>query len=269
MKSKLPQDPIALFSSYMGMVDVPRLEKDAGDDPSLAGKTLGLVNGSAWIQLWSYYFGRKHLPGVKLVNIGNEAIQLNFMKAHRDGKSCPPESNVRLFADYARQLVDLAQVDAVMVTCSTMNRSLAAVKAAVPEVPVVQIDEPMMEKAVEDGGTILVVATHGPTVASTTALLKETAVRMGRREPNFRGATVEEAFHLLGTGDLRGHNRLIAEAIAAERARGPVDRVVLAQLSMGVFVMEHPDCEKEIDIPVLCSGDEGFKHMRRILSALH
>ncbi|NJN28952.1 MAG: hypothetical protein HC819_24825, partial [Cyclobacteriaceae bacterium] len=116
MKSKLPQDPIALFSSYMGMVDVPRLEKDAGDDPSLAGKTLGLVNGSAWIQLWSYYFGRKHLPGVKLVNIGNEAIQLNFMKAHREGKPCPPESNVRLFADYARQLVDLAQVDAVMVT---------------------------------------------------------------------------------------------------------------------------------------------------------
>ncbi len=61
-------------------------------------------------------------------------------------------------------------------------------------VPVVQIDEAMMEKAVETGGKILIVATHGPTVKSTQALL-------------------EEAFDLLGKGDIEGHNEVIARAI--------------------------------------------------------
>lgn len=79
----------------------------------LHGKKLGIVNGSAWVQLWSYYFGRVYLPGVKLVNLGNETIQLNFMKAHAEGSECPPKKNIELFALYARDLVELVGMDAI------------------------------------------------------------------------------------------------------------------------------------------------------------
>jgi aspartate/glutamate racemase len=253
----------------MRLADVPRLEHDEEGDPALRGRILGLINGSAWIQLWSYYFGRRHLPGVKLVNVGNEAVQLNFMKAHREGKECPPQSNIRLFAEYAGQLAELAQVDAIMVTCSTMNRSIGAVRAAVPSIPVVQIDEPMMEAAVAEPGTVLVVATHGPTVESTKALLRETAARTGTAERvGYEGATVEDAFHLLGHGDIQGHNAAIAAAIRSAMKRTKIDRVVLAQLSMSVFLFDHPEPAESLGVPVLMSGEEGFKRMRSVLSGL-
>lgn len=59
-----------------------------------------------------------------------------------------------------------------------MNRSLPYVKEAVAElgIPVVQIDEPMMESAVNRGGKVLIIATHGPTVQTTQQLLEETAI---------------------------------------------------------------------------------------------
>lgn len=267
MNKHLDFDAEALFGAYMKLCDVPRLENEETPDPLLSGKKLGLVNGSAWIQLWSYYFGRLHLPGVKLVNAGNEGIQLNFMKAHAEGRPCPPQINIDLFGRYAKDLVDLVDVDAILITCSTMNRSLPVVRKAVEgsDVPVIQIDEPMMESAVAKGGNILVIATHGPTVKSTQQLLEETAERSGRSQSLcYFGATVEEAFHLLGEGNISGHNKLIADTIRQEQKKNRIDQVVLAQLSMSAFSFTYPNPEEAFGIPVLNSGNEGFKKIRQI-----
>ena len=259
-------DDIALFSRYMRLTGTPTIEPETGPDPLLAGKRLGMVHGSSWISLFATYFGRKILPGVKLIGVGNEAVQLNFMAAHRRGEPCPPQINIDLFVRYSEDLVQLYGVDAILITCSTMNRAAAAVRKAMARhaTPVVQIDEAMMEAAVERGGRILVVATHGPTVANTQELLRETAGHMGK-EVSFAGATVEEAFHLLGAGDVEGHNRLIAKAIREAAAREPVRTVVLAQLSMSVFCLSHPEAEKEFGAPVLTSGETGFKRVGEIL----
>ena len=158
------------------------------------------------------------------------------------------------------------RVDAVLITCSTMNRAAGAVRGALRarHVPVAQIDEAMMERAVARGGRILVIATHGPTVGSTQALLRETAARL-ERQVEFDGATVEDAFDQLGRGDISRHNRAIARAIHAARKRGPVSTVVLAQLSMSVFALEHPDAEREFGVPVLTSGECGFRRIRELL----
>jgi hypothetical protein len=131
-------------------------------------------------------------------------------------------------------------------------------------VPVVQIDEPMMEEAVGRGGTVLVVATHGPTVASTHALLRETAARLGT-EVALEGATVEQAFELLGRGEMEAHNEVVAQAIHTGCARRPVTTVVLAQLSMSVFALSYPDPTPVFGTPVLNSGDCGFQAMAALL----
>jgi Asp/Glu/hydantoin racemase len=261
--------PIDLFSMYMQVAGVPTLEDEPGDDPALQGKKLGIVNGATWITLWSNYWGRRLLPGVKLINVGNEGVQLNFMDAHAKGEPCPPQINIDLFAQYAQDLVHLYGVDAVLVSCSTMNRAIGAVREAMArhDVPVVQIDEPMMEAAVQTAGRILVVATHGPTVKSTQALLRETADQLGK-EVSFSGATVEEAFDRLGEGDVEGHNELIAEAIRRKCAEEDIAAVVLAQLSMTVFKLSHPDCVDEFGVPVLTSGEEGFKRCGEVLRGL-
>jgi hypothetical protein len=259
-----------LFSSYMKLCDVPRLEFEETPVDAFRGKTLGIVNGSAWIQLWSYYFGRKHLPGVKLVNIGNDAIQLSFMKAHASGEPCPPESNIELFIGYTRQLIELPRVDAVIITCSTMNRSLPRVLEGIrgSGIPVIQIDKPMMKAAVSAGRNILIVATHGPTVGSTRDLLEETAAESGITGLKYSGITVEDAFDRLGKGDIKGHNGSIANAILRAREKTRFDAVVLAQLSMSVFDFDHKDCVREFGAPVFNSGDEGFKEIGRILKGI-
>ncbi len=73
-------DPIELFGNYMKVTGVPTLSTEASTNPALNGKKLGVVNGSSWVSLWSTYFGKKILPGVKIINAGNEAVQLNFMQ---------------------------------------------------------------------------------------------------------------------------------------------------------------------------------------------
>jgi len=131
-------------------------------------------------------------------------------------------------------------------------------------VPVIQIDEAMMEQAVETEGKILVVATHGPTVKSTQELLKETAQKLGK-EVDFAGVTVEEAFDLLGEGKIDEHNEVIANAIRKVQQKEKIDIVVLAQLSMSVFAFSYPFPEKEFGVKVLNSGERGFGRAGEVL----
>ncbi len=265
-------DPLRLFSDYLRVTGVAHLGPEpvrAGANPAWVGKRLGLLNGSSWITLWANYFGRLYLPGVHLVNVGNEAVQLSFMAAHARGEPCPPRANIEAFVRYARDLVELADVHAVLITCSTMNRSYREVEEALAPygVPVLPIDLPMMEEAVRLGGRVLVVATHGPTVASTQALLKETAEAMGC-EVSFSGLQVEEAWERLATGDVEGHNRALAEAIRARVRREAFGCVVLAQLSMSVFHLSYPSPEDELGVPVLTSGRCGFRRVGEILAVM-
>jgi hypothetical protein len=241
-------DAVQLFSDYLKVTGVAHIAPEPDGDPALIGKRLGLLNGSSWITLWSNYFGRLFLPGVHLVNMGNEAIQMNFMQAHRDGQPTPPPSNIRAFVRYARDLVTFGRVDAVLITCSTMNRAYSRVRGALEPlgVPVAQIDR--------------------PTVASTQALLRETAHDMNRPIA-FSGITVEDAWERLAAGDVSGHNHALDQAIRAAMRAEPLDSVVLAQLSMTVFLLSHPDPEAEYGIPVFASGQCGFEHMRELLAS--
>jgi hypothetical protein len=268
MDMDILSDPIQFFSEYIRLTGVAHLGPEVQGHPDLLGKRLGLLNGSSWITAWSNYFGRLYLSGAHLVNIGNEATQLNFMQAYAEGKACPPQANIERFIQYARDLVELAQVNAVMITCSTMNRSYRQVSIALEPygVPVIQIDMAMMERAAAIGGKALVIATHGPTVASTQALLTETADRLGT-SIQYDGLTVEEAWSKLAAGDVVGHNEVIASAI---RAAGPANYscVVLAQLSMSAFAFSFPDSVSQFGIPVLNSGQCGFEYARKVMERL-
>jgi len=259
-------DPKQLFGDYMRVTGTPTLHEATGDIPEFNGKKLGVVNGSNWVSLWSTWFGKKQLPGVKIINAGNEAVQLNFMEAHEKGEPCPPQINIDLFCNYAKDLYDLYHVDAILISCSTMNRAFNKVSEFMKpyNVPVIQIDEAMMEEAVNSEGRILVVATHGPTVNSTQELLLKTAEKLGKKV-DFAGVTVEEAFDLLGEGKIDKHNEVIAKAIHSIQQKEKIDIVVLAQLSMSVFSFSYPKPEKEFGIKVLNSGETGFNRVGEIL----
>ena len=256
-------DAMRLFSDYIRVTGLAHTGPEAEGDPRLLGKRLGLLNGSSWITLWANYFGRLYLPGVHLLNAGNEAVQVNFMEAHSAGQPAPPESNIRAFQRYAIDLVELGHVDAVLITCSTMNRAYPQVQEVLKPygIPAYQIDRPMMERAVNHGGRVLVLATHGPTVESTRKLLQETAEEL-KREVSFTGCTVEEAWSCLARADIAGHNRALAEAIRDRIRSETISCAVLAQLSMTVFLLSYPDPQAEFGIPVFTSGQCGFEAVR-------
>ena len=259
-------DAIRLFSDYLRVTGVAHTSPEPQGDPGLLGKRLGLLNGSSWITLWANYFGHLYLPGVHLVNTGNEAVQINFMEAHSAGEKDLPAENVAAFKRYAIDLAELAHVDAVLITCSTMNRAYPQVsEALVPYgIPVLQIVRPMMERAVENGGRILAVATHGPTVDSTQALLREVAQEAGRTI-SMTGALVEPAWEYLASGEVEQHNAILAKTIRERMKEDEIGCVILAQLSMSVFLLSYPDPLQEFGIPVLTSGQCGFAAMRELL----
>lgn len=260
---------LQFFQEYLKLVGTPYLEAEETEDDKLYGKTVGLVNAASWIEMYCYYFGRKHLPGVKLVNVGNEAVQLNFIKANELGLACPPQENIELFGDYAEQLVKLANgVDAVMITCSTMNRSLPEVKERLKKygIPVLAIDQPMMEKAVRNGGETLIIATVQTTVNSTKALLEEAKQEINvDKSLVYHSGVLEEAFSLLGEGKVVEHNEMIANFIREKQKDIQLDQVILAQLSMSVFTLSYPNPEETFGIPIYTSGDEGFKALKEVL----
>jgi aspartate/glutamate racemase len=260
------KNAIQFFENYLSVTGLPHTGPETEGNPALIGKRVGLVNGASWIAMWSYYFGRKFLPGAHLINVGNEAVQINFMQAHEDGQPVPPQSNIDKFTNYARDLVQLAQVDVVLITCSTMNRSFPQVAEALRPygVPVLQIDRPMMEVAVNHGGRVLVVATHGPTVENTQALLRETASDMGK-SVSYSGLDIEDAWYKLAAGDVEGHNKALAEGIRTSLEAEEIGCVVLAQLSMTLFLLSYPDPVAEFGVPVFTSGQCGFEAVRELL----
>ncbi len=261
-------DAIRLFSDYLVVTGVAHTGPEPRGDPRLIGKRLGLLNGSAWITLWANYFGRMYLPGVHLVNAGNEAVQINFMEAHAAGLHELPAANLSAFKRYALDLVELGHVDAVLITCSTMNRAYPQVRDVLRfyRIPVYQIDRPMMMRAVEHGGRILVIATHGPTVETTQALLREVAAGTGQ-EMQMTGALVEPAWDALAAGKVEQHNAILAQTIRNKMKTEEIGCVVLAQLSMSILLLSYPDPVKEFGIPIFTSAQCGFEAMREVLAS--
>jgi aspartate/glutamate racemase len=262
----LPPDPLRWFGETLRLTGVAHTGPEKWGQPEFFGKRLGLLNGSAWVGPWANYFGRMFVPGAHLINVGNEAVQINFMEAHERGLPTPPQSNIDAFVRYAKDLAEMGQVNAILITCSTMNRSFPAVVDAMKpyNIPVIQIDRPMMERAVRHGGKTLVIATHGPTVASTQALLRETGDELSTAI-DFAGETVEEAWHCLAEGDVQGHNEHLARAIRVRQQIEKIDSVVLAQLSMTVFLLSFPDPVSAFGIPVFTSGQCGFERAAEVL----
>ena len=202
-----------------------------------------------------------------LVNVGNEAVQINFMEAHERGAPTPPQPNIDAFVRYARDLVELGHVDAILITCSTMNRAYPAVAEALRpwRIPV-DPDRPADDGARraprrQDAGRRHARADGGQHAGPAAARRPPSR---GRRSLS-TAMTVEEAWHRLAEGDVQGHNDALARAIRAQQAAGRIDSVVLAQLSMTVFLLSHPDPVAEFGIPVFTSGQCGFERVAEVL----
>jgi Asp/Glu/hydantoin racemase len=135
----------------------------------------------------------------------------------------------------------------VLVNCCSSISETAALLRQVVGVPVVQVDEPMAEAAVNAGRRIGVFATLESTLSPSQALVERVARQMGR-EVEVRPILCEGAFARLQAGDTEGHDSILAECIRG--AAGEIDVAVLAQASMA---RAEARLARELPIPVFGS----------------
>jgi anti-sigma factor RsiW len=145
------------------------------------------------------------------------------------------------------------QTRMVVCTCSTIG---GAAEQASLAVPVVRIDAAMAEEAVRLGSRILVAACLESTVAPTTDLIRQTALRLGR-PVEVEVLLIRHAWPKFQAGDKEGYWNDIASELLK---RGPgFSAVVLSQASMAGAVEK---CSG-LGVPVLASPRLGVGEIVR------
>lgn len=151
--------------------------------------------------------------------------------------------------------------DLVVCTCSTLG-GCAEAAAPVAGVPVMRIDRPMAETAVDLGRRILVAACVPCTLGPTAALLTKVAWARGKSiEPRF--LLVESAWDRFQAGDRTGYIAEIADRI--RREVGDSDVVVLAQASMAPVAVA---CGRDLATPILSSPRSGLSAALALLARI-
>jgi Asp/Glu/hydantoin racemase len=147
----------------------------------------------------------------------------------------------------AQEILDLADNGAgtVLCTCSTLGPG-AESAAELTEVPVLRVDRPMLEAALDRGPRITIAAALRSTLGPTRTLLERVAATRGI-SPEIGELVVEGAWPLFEAGDRDAYVRCIAASLQARPPAG--DAIVLAQASMA----DAADLLAGLGIPVLAS----------------
>jgi Asp/Glu/hydantoin racemase len=216
-------------------------------------KTLALVHTSATLVPIFAQLCKEKLPGVATFNIVDDGLVRAI--------------GVRgaLTADIARRVAGYIEsaeaggADHVLVTCSSIG---PAVEAAAPfvGVPVLRVDQPMVDRAVAHGGRIGVVATLPTTLHPTADLVGRRAAIAGR-QIRLTTKLCEGAFDALMAGDGATHDAIVAAAL--KELASEVDIVLLAQASMARVVDALPPEDRRV--PILASPPIAIEFLASLL----
>ncbi len=165
----------------------------------------------------------------------------------------------RRVAEHARA-AESAGATAVQLTCSSISPCAEPARAMVG-IPVLKIDEPMVDRALGLGTRIGVAATAVTTLKPTADLVRLRAAAMGKRA-EVEPVLCQGAYAALFGGHPEEHDRIVRAVLAELRTRSDV--VILAQASMARVVDGLP-AEPQAT-PVLTSPRLAVERARTILA---
>jgi aspartate/glutamate racemase len=220
----------------------------------LSGKTLGIIHAALISSKSVEPFIKDIIPEVTVVHHVDDTIQnLNFLQE----PGHIPKVNLYKFATYAFMLQQ-AGADLIMLACSTFNIAVEVARPLI-DVPLLQIDRPMMDLAVRHGNRVGLLATVPTTVPSSERLLLAAATEAGK-EIQVHTVLCNAAFEEIKNGNTDRHNQLLMEEIG--KLSKKVDAIVLAQVSMSALEPYLND----MAVPVYNSGRTGFEKARELLT---
>jgi Asp/Glu/hydantoin racemase len=216
-------------------------------------KTLGLIHTSATLVPMFQQLVNEYLPQVKVFNIVDDSLIKNTIAC---GELTP--STARRVVNYVGS-AELAGADFILVTCSSIGAAVEAA-AALTNVPVLRVDQPMADQAVRTGKRIGVIATLSTTLGPTSDLVKRRAAVAGK-EIELQAVLCEGAFDALMSGDGAKHDEMVGKALRELSTK--VDVIVLAQASMArVADALAPEDKK---VPILASPGIAVQHIASVI----
>ena len=217
-------------------------------------KTLGLIHTSATLVPMFQQLCSQLLPGINTFNIVDDSLIKDVIAR---GELTP--ATARRVVNYVGS-AEQAGADYILVTCSSIGAAVEAA-AALTKVPVLRVDQPMADTAVQTGKKIGVIATLPTTLAPTGDLVKRRAARAGK-EIELVSRLCEGAFDALMSGNAAMHDSMVAEALKELSAQ--VDVIVLAQASMARVVEGLSPSDKRV--PILASPPLAIQYLIPVLS---
>jgi len=194
------------------------------------------------------------IPDVEIVNIIDESL---LKDAITTGRLTP--------SIYRRvgQIVAMAQdarADIVLLTCSSISPCVDVVQKLV-DIPVLKVDEPMVDKAVDLGNKIGVIATVVTTLKPTTDLVRSRALIKGK-EVSVHSVLCEGALVTLLAGNAVEHDTIVTKELM--KLMKEVDVVVLAQASMARVANQI----EERKVPILSSPRLSVERAKQVIDEL-
>jgi len=153
-----------------------------------------------------------------------------------------------------------AGATAVQLTCSSISPCADTARQRV-RIPVLKVDEPMVDRALDLGTHIGVVATAPTTLRPTSDLILARAEARGK-DVRVESRLAEGAYQALFGGDPDRHDAIVREALTEVSARNDV--ILLAQASMARVVESLS--EGSLRCPVLASPRLALERAARVLA---
>ena len=200
---------------------------------------------------------REGIPGDFLIHTMYDDFLATDPAPGQSGKFTPI-NHQRLRLDMQAQA--LTGADIIVVTCSTLSPSVRLLRGEF-NVPVVAIDDAMVNEAVATGTKIGLMATAKSTVAPSTSAIEAAAEAAGK-EIDLKVLDNEDAILALKSGDQATHDRLVLEMADQLKDR---DVIVLAQASTAY--MEQAVAERS-GVTTLSSPKRCIEQLRKMMEEL-
>jgi len=216
-------------------------------------KKLGLVHTSATLVPVFAQLCQEKLPGVETFNIADDSLIKDVIRC---GELTPATAQ-RVMKQVAT--AEEAGADYILVTCSSIGRAVERA-AALAKVPVLRVDQPMADQAVQTGRRVGVIATLATTLEPTADLISRRAQLAGK-SIELISRLCDGAFDALMSGDGAKHDAIVS--VALKELSQQVDVIVLAQASMARVVYALPDVIKRV--PILASPPTAVDYLATVL----
>ena len=196
---------------------------------------------------------RDRIPDAQLSHIADESLIQQVLAA---GGLTP--AVYRRMCDHV-VAAEQNGANAIQLTCSSVSPCVDIARHLVA-VPVLKIDEPIVDQLVRKYDRIGVIATAPTTLKPTGDLLREKA-RFHRREVELQTVLCEGAYDAFFAGDMDRHDEIVRTHL--RELMPEVDVVLLAQASMARVADTLARDEKPV--PILSSPRPAIEHLAKLI----